>query len=427
MADERILVIDDEPGVRTALTGILEDEGFHVETAASGEEGVEKGVSGRFDAVLLDVWLPGIDGIGTLGKLRESRVDTQVIMISGHANIETAVRATKLGAFDFIEKPLSLEKTLLVLRNALRQRMLEDRTRRLMRLLSRDTEITGTSPVSRRLRERIDEAASSEGAILILGERGSGREAVARRIHALGPRSEEAFVDLPCGALDPEGANTLLFGSEGAPGRMEMARRGTILLEDVDRLSGGVQQRLEAWLRSERFEELDARLLATAGAEPEGLLPALKEQIGVRIVEIPPLRSRREDIADLAEHYMTLLAREYGRPRKSFSRDCMRALTAWDWPGNVRELRNLMENLLLQISSAEVQVSDLPESMGGTETAPVDLYGLFPDLASGVRAFEEYYVRRILQEEKGNRERAAARLGIQVSSLDAGISGNVDA
>jgi len=419
MAAERILVIDDEPGVRTALTAILEDEGFLVETAASGEEGVDKGVAGRFDAVLLDVWLPGIDGIEALGRLRESRVDTQVIMISGHANIETAVRATKLGAFDFIEKPLSLEKTLLVLRNALRQRMLEDRARRLMRLLSRDTEITGSSIASARLRNRIDEAASSEGAVLVIGERGSGREAVARRIYALGSRSEEAFVDIPCGAMDSATAGELIFGTTGNPGRASMARSGTLLLEDVDLMPPELQERLEAWLRSSRFEDLDARPLATAGTCGDRMLPALREQVGVLTIEVPALRNRREDIADLAGHYMSLLGREYGHEGKTFSDDCLKALAAWNWPGNVRELRNLMENLLLHVRGTVVQVSDLPETMGGAEIAPVDLYGQFESLAAGVQAYERYYIRRILKEENGEIGKAAARLAIGEDELNA--------
>jgi two-component system nitrogen regulation response regulator NtrX len=419
MAAERILVIDDEPGVRTTLTAILEDEGFLVETAVSGEEGVKKAMTGRVDSVLLDVWLPGIDGIEALGRLRESRVDTQVIMISGHANIETAVRATKLGAFDFVEKPLSLEKTLLVLRNALRQRMLEDRARRLMRLISRDTEISGSSSASDLLRDRINEAAGSEGAVLVIGERGSGREAVARRIYALGRRSEEAFVDIHCGALDSGTAGELIFGTGETPGRTSMARSGTILLEDVDLMPAELQERLESWLRSSQFEDLDTRALATAGAGEDRLLPALKEQVGVLIIEVPALRNRREDIVDLANHYMSLLGREYGNPGKSFSDDCLKVLVAWNWPGNVRELRNLMENLLLHVHETVVQVSDLPETMGGAKIAPVDLYGRFETLAAGVEAYEHYYVRRILKEENGETGKAAARLAISESELNA--------
>ena len=420
MAEEKILVIDDEPGVRTALGGILEDEGFQVTSAGSGEEGLERAARERFDAILLDVWLPGMDGLETLEKLRASRVDTQVIMISGHGNIDTAVRATKLGAFDFVEKPLSLEKTLLVLRNALRQRMLEDRTRRLMRLLSRDTEIHGVSPAAVRLRTRIDEAGSSDTPVLVSGPRGSGREAVVRRIHALSSRSEEAFVDIPCGALGA-GAEAAIFGSGATPSRPSMARKGTVVFEDLDQLDPELQKRLEAHLRSESFQELDARPLATADLDGPGIAEALRDQIGVILVEVPPLRERREDVAVLAEHYMTILAREYGRLRKTFSQDCVRAMNAWDWPGNVRELRNLMETLLLQVPGQEIRTSDLPEFMGGAELSPVDLYGEFESLAEGVAVFEEYYIRRLIGEAGGDLKQAARRLGMKLADLKARV------
>lgn len=418
MADERILVIDDEPGVRTALEGILEDEGFQVESAGSGEEGLEKAVGDLFDAILLDVWLPGIDGLETLQKLQDTRVDSQVIMISGHGNIDTAVRATKLGAFDFVEKPLSLEKTLLVLRNALRQKMLEDRTRRLMRLLSRDTEIHGDSPAAARLRARIDEAASSDGPVLVSGPRGSGREAVVRRIHALSSRSEEAFVDIPCGALGDTAAEEAIFGSAAVTSRSALGRKGSVLFEDVDQLGPDLQQRLEAYLRSEAFQDLDTRALATAGPERSGVGDALRDQIGGMVVEVPPLRDRREDVAVLADHYMTILAREYGYRRKGFSEGCRQAMSTWDWPGNVRELRNLVETLLLQVPGAEVRTTDLPEAMGGANLAPVDLYGEFPSLADGVAAFEEYYIRRTLGGVGGDLNKAARILGLKPVDLD---------
>jgi two-component system nitrogen regulation response regulator NtrX len=417
MTGEKILVVDDEPGVRTALEGILQDEGFEVKSAGSGEEGLLLLQTGRFDAVLLDVWLPGIDGLETLEKLQDSRVDTQVIMISGHGNIDTAVRATKLGAFDFIEKPLSLEKTLLVLRNALRQRMLEDRTRRLMRMLSRDTEIHGDSPAAALLRARIDEAAASDTPVLVTGGRGTGREAVVRRIHALSARSEEAFVDIPCGALNTAAAADAIFGATDGSSRPALARKGTLLFEDLDLLDPELQRRLEAYLRSESFQELDARPLATADLSGPAIGAALRDQIGLMLVEVPPLKERREDVAVLADHYMTILAREYGRRRQTFSDDCRRAMSAWDWPGNVRELRNLVETLLLQVHGPEIRTSDLPEAMGGTELVPVDLYGGFKSLSAGVAAFEEYYIRRTVGEADGDLKKAARRLGLKLADL----------
>src|SRR5262245_42447464 len=226
MEHERILVVDDEPGVRTALEGILRDEGFDVATAASGEEGLERLARGEIDAVLLDVWLPGMDGIETLMELRERGVDSEVVMISGHGTIDTAVRATKLGAFDFVEKPLALERTLVVVRNALRQRRLERRNRALLEQLSRDVEILGTSAGAQRVRREAEAAARSDAPVLVCGERGTGRETTARAIHAGGKRADEALVHVPCGALDEAGGGEILFGSASRPGRLALAERG---------------------------------------------------------------------------------------------------------------------------------------------------------------------------------------------------------
>ena len=234
MTAERILVVDDEPGVRSALEAILADEGFDVTTVESGEAGLEALDRGSFDAVLLDVWLPGIDGLDTLRRMRELNRDVEVVMISGHGTIETAVRATKLGAFDFVEKPLSLDQTLLVLRNALRQRRLQRSNRQLLEQVTRDTEIFGNSAAAVELREMVQMAATADAPVLICGERGSGRETVARRIHAAGRRPDGPFVEIPCGALDAQAADRALSGEQG--GRIALAEGGSLFLEDVGRL-----------------------------------------------------------------------------------------------------------------------------------------------------------------------------------------------
>ena len=268
MAHERILVVDDEPGVRGALEGILQDEGFDVATATSGEEGIEKLSEGGIDAVLLDVWLPGIDGIETLTELRERGIDAEVVMISGHGTIETAVRATRLGAFDFIEKPLSLEKTLLVIRNALRQRRLERRNRRLLEQLDRDTEVLGSSAAAESLRQRVAAAAGTDAPVLLCGESGSGRETAARRIHASGPRSGEAFVGVPCAALDAPTAEQTLWGGADRRGLIALADRGSLFLDEAERLDPAIQSRLAAVFDRGRQHAPDVRLLASTGPDP---------------------------------------------------------------------------------------------------------------------------------------------------------------
>lgn len=417
MAD-RILVVDDEPGVRSALEGILGDEGFDVSTAESGEAGLEAVEDASFDAVLLDVWLPGIDGIETLKRMRETRVDAQIVMISGHGTIETAVRATKLGAFDFVEKPLSLEKTLLVLRNALRQRRLERTNLRLLEQLARDTEITGDSPAARRLRHEVEVAATSDGPVLIAGETGSGRETVARRIHAAASRADAPFVEVPCGALDAAAGEAALFGQADRPGRVDLARGGTLFLEDVDRLEASLQRRLAAALSPRERAARGLRVVASCAPAAE-LDPELRQCLDVVRIDVPPLRERREDVPFLAERFMRELSREYGRDPKRLEPDGLAALLAHDWPGNVRQLRNVVERLLLFAPGDGVGRSALPAELGGPDGPVEDLYRPIESLADGVRAFERYWVRRALAEENGDAARAAARLGIDENDLRA--------
>lgn len=417
MAGERILVVDDEPGVRAALEAILVDEGFRVTSAESGEIGLQTADAEEFDAILLDVWLPGIDGLETLRQLRERNHEAEVVMISGHGTIETAVKATKLGAFDFIEKPLSLEKTLLVLRNALRQRRLQTSNRRLLEQLSRDTEIIGTSSAARRLRENVRVAAATDAPVLIGGEQGSGRETVARRLHAAGRHPDGPFVEVPCGALDPVEAERVLYGEQGAGGRITMARAGSLFLEDVERLDRTLQRRLAATLVDEGRRAPGLRAMASAPRGAPAFDADLVQFLDVVRIDVPSLRERREDIALLAERRMRQLSREYGKSPKRLAPDCLAALRAYAWPGNIRQLANLVERLLLFVEGETVTVHDLPQEMGGVQRAIEDLYGEFESLAAGVRAYEHYVVGRALTSSAGDEELAARRLGIAVGQL----------
>jgi two-component system nitrogen regulation response regulator NtrX len=414
MAGERILVVDDEPGVRAALVNILRDEGFEVVAADSGEAGLASAEREPYDAVLLDVWLPGIDGLETLQRLRERRPDAEVVMISGHGTIDTAVRATKLGAFDFVEKPLSLEKTLLVLRNALRQRRLEQRNRHLLEQLSRETEVLGRSAAAERLRREVGIAAGSPAPVLVCGEPGSGRESVARRIHSAGPACDRPFVEVPAGALDPAAAAAALFGRDGAPGRIALAAGGSLFLDGADRLAIELQRRLAEHLAA---DPAPPRLIATT-TTADALEPSLVRYVDVVRIDVPALRERREDVALLAERFMGDLAREYARPPRRLSPGCLAALTAHDWPGNIREQRNLMERLLLLGRAEVVEAHDLPAGLGGARGPAEDLYREFGSLAEGLAAFERYYVARILAEEAFDRRAAARRLGLALGELE---------
>jgi two-component system nitrogen regulation response regulator NtrX len=413
MAGERILIVDDEPGVRSMLEAILKDDGYAVESVASGEEGLQAAHQRPAEGILLDVWLPGIDGLQTLERLRDLGSDAEVVMISGHGTIDTAVRATKLGAFDFVEKPLSLEKTLLVLRNALRQRRLLRRNRSLLDQLARDTEFLGASESAERVRREADAAASVEAPVLLCGEPGSGRETVARRIHAASRRADQPLVQIPGRALDAATGAAVLFGDRAHPGRLELARRGSVLLEDVDVLPEALQERLAGWLTGRP----DVRLLASAGPEPTGLIPSLRKHLDVVRIQVPPLRDRREDVREIVHRFQRDLSREYGRPDKTFHPEAIGALVRHDWPGNLRELRNAVERIVLLAREDEVGLADLPAEVGGEASEIDDLYRPFASLSEGVRAFERYFLRRLLRESKGDLAAAARRAGISTAEL----------
>jgi len=409
MAAQRILVIDDEPGVRTALEGILEDEGFQVECVETGEQGLERLGDREFDAVLLDVWLPGVDGLETLQRLRERNFDPAVVMISGHGTIETAVRATKLGAFDFVEKPLSLERTLLVLRNALRQRNLERMNTRLLEQLSRDTEITGNSEVAQGLRRAVEIAVKSDAPVFLVGPHGSGRETLARRIHATGRRPDAPFVDVPCAALDERSVDAVLFGSGTERGRIDLAARGCLFLGEIDRLAEATQRRLAGVLDDRVRRAPGIRVLASASSAK--LVGELSRFLDVIRIDVPSLRRRAEDIPLLAERFMHEAVREYAREPKRLAADALDALTAWEWPGNIRELQNLMERLVLFVEADEIRAADLPAIVAGGPVSR-DLYGSFESLEAGFAEFERYHLSHALEDSAGDTRLAAARLGL---------------
>jgi two-component system nitrogen regulation response regulator NtrX len=352
----------------------------------------------------------------TLMRLRERRVDAEVVMISGHGTIETAVKATRLGAFDFIEKPLSLDKTLVVLRNALRQRRLERRNRHLLEQLARDTEIVGTSAAAERLRAEVAGASDADAPVLLVGERGAGRETVARRIHAGSPRAGEGFVVVPCAALDEAQSTLALFGSASVPSRFALAAGGSVYLEDVERLPGALQDRLAAQVER-AGEHADVRLIASVPPGTSVLREALRDRLDVVRLTVPALRDRREDIAANAERYLRELSREYGRTGKRLSPAALASLSAADWPGNLRELRHAIERAVLLATGETIETADLPERVGGAAERDEDLYGTFGSLAEGLAAFERSYVRRTLAAARGDREEAARKLGLPLSVL----------
>src|SRR6187455_171687 len=378
----RILIVDDEAGVRASLGAVLRDEGYTVDTADSGEACLDQVVEQPPDVILLDIWLPGIDGLATLERLRERRTEAAVIMISGHASVEAAVRATKLGAFDFIEKPLSIEKTVLAVRNGLRQRRLEVENRQLRARVDRPLVIVGASPVMEQLRAQVAMAAPSNGRVLLTGDNGTGKELVARQIHSLSHRRLGPFVEVNCAAIPEELIESELFGhTRGAftgavadrRGKFELAHGGTIFLDEIGDMSLKTQAKVLRVLQEQVMEpvggsnriRVDARVLAATNKDLTAEIRAghFREDLYFRLnvvpIFVPSLRERQDDVPALAEHFMAMLATEYGRRVKTFDAQAVAALQGYGWPGNVRELRNVIERLIIMVPGDVITGRDL--------------------------------------------------------------------
>jgi len=438
-----ILVVDDEPGVRSSLSGVLRDEGYSVEAVSSGEQCLERLTRGAVDLILLDVWLPGMDGLATLARLRERQIDAQVVLISGHGNIESAVRAIKLGAFDFVEKPLSLDKTVLVIRNALHQRRLEQENQALRAKVDRTQTMVGESYAMRQLREQVAMAAPTNGRVLIYGENGTGKELVARTIHNLSRRRHHVFVEVNCAAIPEELIESELFGHvKGAftgavadrRGKFEAADGGTLFLDEIGDMSLKTQAKVLRVLQEQTLEavggnqriKVDARVLAATNKDLQAEIRAgqFREDLYFRLnvipIFVPPLRDRQEDIPMLADHFMAEFAREYGRRVKNFDASARAVLQQYPWPGNVRELRNVTERLVIMVPGDRISSSDLSflEPSGLSRSQPVSEPSTERLTLHEARdRFERDLILRTLAEQQGNMSRTADVLGVERSNL----------
>jgi len=444
MKSSRILVVDDEKGIRASLSQILRDEGFEAKAVGSGEEALKLLAEERFDLILLDVWLPGRDGLEILEEIHSQYPDPGVVMISGHASVEVAVKATKLGAFDFIEKPLSLEKITLVVGNALRHRRLEARNQALREVVSRKPLLIGESPGMRKLREQIEAAAPTDGRVLILGGNGTGKEVVARSIHARSLRSEEPFVEVNCAAIPEELIESELFGhvkgaftgaSENKKGKFKLADGGTLFLDEIGDMSLKTQAKVLRVLQEQRFEpvggtrtvDVDVRVIAATNKDLTELIAAgqFREDLYFRLnvlpLRVPDLRERPEDIALLAEHFLSEFARHYGRAVPEIEPAVFEAMRRYPWPGNVRELRNVVERLVIMVPTDRITLADLPSEFatggaGRPAGAPFDGGGE-ETLREAREGFERWFIARKLEENANNVTRTAEVLGVERSHL----------
>jgi two-component system nitrogen regulation response regulator NtrX len=429
---KRALVVDDEAGIRETLAGILGDEGFDVTACASGEEGLERCRGEDFDVALLDVWLPGVDGLEVLAELRRLAAPPEVVMISGHGSVETAVKATKGGAFDFLEKPLSLEKTVLTVRHAVERRMLSERQRAERDAFLERNAIVGRSPAVRRLIEEIHRAAPTNGRVLVLGENGTGKELVARHVHFHSQRREQVFVEVNCAAIPDELIESELFGHvRGAftgavaakRGRFALADRGTLFLDEIGDMSLRTQARVLRALQDQVFQpvgstesvSVDVRVIAATNKDLEEEIRqgAFREDLYFRLnvvpFHVPPLRERREDIPLLLEHFLAGFCREHGREPKALGDSALDACVAYHWPGN--------ERLVIMEPSELIRREHLPQAVRGEASEGLALARRYGSLKEAREAFERQYVLRTLREEGGNVTAAARALGLDRSSL----------
>ncbi|MEN6537778.1 MAG: sigma-54 dependent transcriptional regulator [Bryobacteraceae bacterium] len=440
MKRPRILVVDDEPGIRQSLCGVLSDEGYETRSVASGEECLEQAGQG-FDLVLLDIWLPGIDGLEALARIQEIPFGSRpvVVMISGHGTIETAVKATKLGAFDFLEKPLTIEKVSIVVKNALRHRALELENQRFKQDEQFRYRIIGESVPMKALRQQLTLMAATNGRVLVYGESGTGKELVAHAIHAMSLRASEAFVEVNCAAIPEELIESELFGHlkgsftgahEDKVGKFQKADGGTLFLDEVGDMSLKTQAKVLRALDEQRFEpvgaaesmQVDVRVVAATNKNLEEEIERgnFREDLFYRLnvipFYVPPLRERAEDVPLLADFFLREFTTAYGRKSKELTPEALRVLQDYSWPGNVRELRNLMERIVIMNPQVRIDARHIPLGPAKRTTVERSLDG-FGSLQEVRAAAEKEYILRKLDETSGNVSRAAELLGLERSNL----------
>ena len=436
----QILIVDDEAGIRESLQGVLEDEGYSTAGIASGEECLELLRKSSFDLLLLDVWLPGIDGLETLEKIRALDDPPEVIMISGHGTIETAVRATKLGAYDFLEKPLSLEKTLILVKHAIEARRLRYENRDLRKQLQSKAVIAGDSVPMKALRQQIALMAPTNGRVLIYGESGTGKELVAHAIHAQSLRKDDMFVEVNCAAIPEDLIESELFGHLKSPltgatadkeGKFQKAHRGTLFLDEIGDMSLKTQSKVLRTLEEQRFTPVgsddpitvDVRVIASTNKDLEEEIARgnFREDLFYRLnvipFVVPPLRERKEDIPLLARHFLKEFASAYGRRPRELTDEAVEGLMRYAWPGNVRELRNVIERMvIMNPTTFRFERKHLPPLVH-RDGSRRGMSGDGSTLHQARAAYERDYILKKLDENHGNVSRTAEVLGLERSHL----------
>ena len=436
-----ILAVDDEVAILQSLSGILSDEGFEVLTASNGYEALKVIEEESPDLVLLDIWMPGIDGIETLQEIKRTNPFLQVVIISGHGTIETAVKATKLGAYDFIEKPLSIEKVVVTINNALNFRRLEEENRFLRKKTLEKHSITGNSPPIQALKKQIAVAAPTNAWIFITGENGTGKELVARTIHQMSRRADKPLIDVNCAAIPDELIESELFGHEKGAftgstsrkrGKFEVANSGSIFLDEIGDMSLKTQAKILRILQEQKFERVggtrtltvNVRVIAASNKDLEREIEkgAFREDLYYRLnvipIEVPPLRNRTEDIPLLVETFLKEFSEEGHCALKTVTPRAIEHLKLYRWPGNIRELKNLVERLAIMTESEVIDEADIPSSYKRKDTMTLEV-GIFDvdSLKEAKKEFEKMYILRRLSENENNISQTADSIGVERSHL----------
>lgn len=439
-----ILIVDDEPSILQSLHGLLADEGFEVSTASNGYEALKQIEQESPDLVLLDIWMPGIDGIETLKEIKKNNPFIQVIIVTGHGTIETAVKATKLGAFDLIEKPLSFDKIVVSINNALNFRRLEEENKYLRKKTIEKHSISGNCEAVQQLKVQIAAVAPSNSWVLIKGENGTGKELVARTIHQLSSRQANPLVDVNCAAIPEELIESELFGHEKGAfagalakkrGKFELANEGTIFFDEIADMSLKTQAKILRVLQEKQFQRVggsrtltvNVRVLAATNKNLEHEIEAgnFREDLYYRLnvvpIEVPPLRNRQDDIGRLCEIFLLESAKKNRTAEKTLEADALEMLVDYPWPGNVRELKNLIERLVIMVNKPKISGKDIPlpynpKAAAGYGATQYELFGM-DSLKEAKISFEKEFLRRKLSENDNNITNTAKSISVERSYL----------
>jgi len=440
MIKDKILVIDDEAGIRSSLKGILEDEGYVVTTTDTGEKGLDLLKGENFDLVLLDIWLPQMSGLDVLEKIKRSEESSQVVMISGHGSIATAVKSTKLGAYDFLEKPLTLEKVILTAKNALRQKRLEEENIQLRARVEAKYHLIGESPAIQKLKNEIKLAAPTNGRVLIYGEAGTGKELVARLLHQQSPRRDKRFIQINSAAIPDDLIESELFGYAGEEkpgpekrrkGKILLADGGSLFLDEIGDMSLKTQAKLVRFIEEETFKPLgssesttsDVRLIASTTKNLRELIAQgkFREDLFFKLniipMAIPPLRERKEDISLLIEYFLSYFAKEYGKKQKRMKEEALQAFINYSWPGNVSELINVIERFVIMVKEKEIESSHLSLLVEPMESQFISTVEESKPLRQAKEQFEREYIHKILLRHHWDIPKTASELNIEEDLL----------